>query len=414
MNTYSFRLPGSPRLLLAKRLAFALALSLACEASFSQSVVRPQGDLETLVAAVVARNPAVRAAAAYACGANSDLGTARWQRYPWASRTVPPQNFGDFTASLKQRARADSGDLASVGDGQITDWVDRHSSVRRAQYELEAVNAQIKVKEAERRSQLYAKALHTAPSHGVKEGIGAHFGDELRVNQSLEKSGDVSRSDILRLQRQVAEVEAQIQAEMTNAQEGLSTQTEQWRDRNQNLEHTELSSPLDGIVKNLKVTTFGDVVHPGDIVLEFLPTDSDLIAEANIGSADIAFIKLDAYDYTNFCAMTGEVSRSADTFIEKTRNGLRPYCRVQVPIKGREFHSTNWQASQLRAGMAAGVEIKCHGLNHPVLPHKALLQNPVPVPGLALKRNHNSKQRCLLPQKQGALPCVILTFTSTV
>jgi adhesin transport system membrane fusion protein len=203
-------------------------------------------------------------------------------------------------------------------------------------------------------------------------------GEELRMNQSLEKSGDVSRADLLRLQRQVAEIEAQIvnkrnkyfqdaQSEMTKAQEDLNTQIEQRRDRNQVLEHTELTSPLDGIVKNIKVTTLGGVVRPGDIVLEILPADNNLIAEAKLSPSDIAFIKvgdaalvkLDAYDYSIFGAMTGEVSYiSPDTLIEETRSGPQPYYRVQVRIKGREFHSTKGQEIQVRAGMTASVEIK--------------------------------------------------------
>ncbi|MEJ8822125.1 HlyD family efflux transporter periplasmic adaptor subunit [Variovorax humicola] len=203
--------------------------------------------------------------------------------------------------------------------------------------------------------------------------------DELRMYQSLEKSGDVSRADILRLQRQVAETEAQIvnkrnkyfqdaQADMTKAQEDLNTQTEQLRDRSQVLEHTELTSPLDGIVKNIRVTTLGGVVRPGDIVLEVLPTDSDLIAEAKISPADIAFIrvgdlalvKLDAYDYSIFGSMTGEVSYiSADTLIEDTRQGPQPFYRVQVRIKGHEFKTQKGhQEIQVRPGMTASVEIK--------------------------------------------------------
>jgi chromosome segregation ATPase len=71
--------------------------------------------------------------------------------------------------------------------------------------------------------------------------------DELRINSQLEASGDVSRAEILRLQRSVADIKAQMsstrnkyfqdaQAEMTKAQEDLSTQSEQLKDRSQVLE----------------------------------------------------------------------------------------------------------------------------------------------------------------------------------
>ena len=90
--------------------------------------------------------------------------------------------------------------------------------------------------------------------------------DELRINRQLEASGDVSRAEILRLQRSVADIRAQLaskrnkyfqdaQAEMTKAQEELSTQTEQLKDRSQVLEHTELVAPIDAVVNNIKVNT---------------------------------------------------------------------------------------------------------------------------------------------------------------
>lgn len=201
---------------------------------------------------------------------------------------------------------------------------------------------------------------------------------ELRVNRELERSGDVSKTEILRLQRSVAELQAQItnkrnkyfqdaQAEMTKAQEDLSTQTEQLRDRSQLLQHTELVSPADGVIKSIKLTTSGAVVRSGDVVLEILPTKGDLIAEAKISPADIAFIKigqpasvkLDAYDYSVFGAMGGEVSYvSADTLSEETRQGPTFYYRVQVLIREAEFKDKSGSRIQIRPGMTASVDIK--------------------------------------------------------
>jgi adhesin transport system membrane fusion protein len=201
---------------------------------------------------------------------------------------------------------------------------------------------------------------------------------ELRVNRELEESGDVSKTEILRLQRSVAELHAQFtnkrnkyfqdaHAEMTKAQEDLSTQTEQLRDRSQLLQQTELASPADGVVKSIKLTTAGAVVRSGDVVLEILPTNGGLIAEAKISPADIAFIrigqpasvKLDAYDYSIFGAMGGEVSYiSADTLSEETRQGPTFYYRVQVLIREAEFKDKSGSRIQIRPGMTASVDIK--------------------------------------------------------
>lgn len=202
--------------------------------------------------------------------------------------------------------------------------------------------------------------------------------DELNINQQLEKSGDVSRSEILRLQRSVADIRAQLsskrnkylqdaQAEMTKAQEDLSTQTEQLRDRSQVLENTELVAPVDAVVNNIKISTIGGVVRAGETVMELLPTGDNLIVEAKIPPSDIAFValeqdasvKLDAYDASIFGALHGKVSYiSPDVLTEETRQGPFMYYRVRIRITGSEFKGDKAHEIHLRPGLTAGVEIK--------------------------------------------------------
>jgi membrane fusion protein, adhesin transport system len=202
--------------------------------------------------------------------------------------------------------------------------------------------------------------------------------DELRINRQLEASGDVSRAEILRLQRSVADIRAQLagkrnkyfqdaQAEMTKAQEELSSQSEQLRDRSQVLEHTELIAPVDAVVNNIKVNTIGGVVRAGDTVMELLPTGDNLIAEAKIPPSDIAFvainqdasIKLDAYDSSIFGALHGKVSYiSPDVLTEETRQGPLMFYRVRIRITGSEFKGDKANEIHIRPGLTAGVEIK--------------------------------------------------------
>jgi adhesin transport system membrane fusion protein len=202
--------------------------------------------------------------------------------------------------------------------------------------------------------------------------------DELRINRQLEASGDVSRAEILRLQRSVADIRAQLaskrnkyfqdaQAEMTKAQEELSTQNEQLRDRSQVLEHTELVSPVDAVVNNIKVSTIGGVVRAGDTVMELLPTGDNLIAEAKIPPADIAFVllgqdasvKLDAYDSSIFGALHGKVNYiSPDVLTEDTRQGPFMYYRVRIRLTGTEFKGDKADEIHLRPGLTATIEIK--------------------------------------------------------
>ncbi|RYG29237.1 MAG: HlyD family type I secretion periplasmic adaptor subunit, partial [Burkholderiales bacterium] len=203
---------------------------------------------------------------------------------------------------------------------------------------------------------------------------------ELDINQGLVATGDVSQAEILRLERSVADIEAQItsrrnkyfqdaQAEMTKAQEELSSQTEQLRDRTQLLEHTELRASVDGVVNNIRVNTLGGVVRAGDTVMEILPTAGDLLVEAKVTPADIAFVsvgqfanvRIDAYDSSIYGGMRGEVTYiSSDVLSEETRQGPFLYYRVRISIKEAEFRGRRAQEITLRPGMTAQVDIKAH------------------------------------------------------
>src|SRR3546814_17165029 len=67
---------------------------------------------------------------------------------------------------------------------------------------------------------------------------------------------------------------------------------------------TKLTSPVNGIVKNIRLTTVGGVLGPGDEAMQIVPTGEELIVEAKVAPSDIAFIrtgqtanvKFDAYD----------------------------------------------------------------------------------------------------------------------
>jgi adhesin transport system membrane fusion protein len=202
--------------------------------------------------------------------------------------------------------------------------------------------------------------------------------DELKINRQLEASGDVSRAEILRLERSNADIAAQLsakrnkylqdaQAEMTKTQEELSTQIEQLKDRNNLLEHTELLAPIDGVVNNIKVSTLGGVVRQGETVMELLPDSNNLIVETKVVPGDIGFVKigqtasvkLDAYDYSIYGAMRGVVSYiSPDVLSEETRQGPMTYYRVRVMITGTEFKGDKANEIQVRPGLTASVEIK--------------------------------------------------------
>lgn len=202
--------------------------------------------------------------------------------------------------------------------------------------------------------------------------------DELNMLQPLLTTGDVSRTEVLRLQRQEADLMAQItnkrnkyfqdaQAELNRVEEELAGIEQTLTQRESALEHTTLRAPLRGIVKNVRITTRGGVLRPGEEVMQIVPLEDDLIIEAKVLPVDIAFIKpgleasvkIDAYDPTIYGTLPGKLTFiSADTINEDLRQGDQPYYRVQVRTTGRQFSGRPDANLEIQPGMTAMVEIK--------------------------------------------------------
>jgi len=202
---------------------------------------------------------------------------------------------------------------------------------------------------------------------------------ELEMNQPLLETGDVSRSEVLRLQRQVAEISGKIvdrrnrylqelQTELTKTEEDLVATVQLRTQRQDQLSRTELYAPTAGVVKNVRFTTVGAVLRPGDEMLQIVPTDDELIVEAKVAPADIGFIRLgqsasvkfDAYDYTIYGSGVGEVTYiSADTLTEQTARGEVAYYRVHVNVDASAMQKRRLhERIELQPGMTATVEIK--------------------------------------------------------
>ena len=201
---------------------------------------------------------------------------------------------------------------------------------------------------------------------------------ELEMNLPLLGTGDVSQTDILKLRRQASELQGQMtnrrnkyfqdtQAELAKAEEDLAGANQILAQRKSQFEQTDLFAPVDGVVKNVRITTKGGVVRPGEEVMQIVPLDDDLVVEAKLKPADIAFVKpglaaqvkIDAYDYTIYGALNGTVTYiSADTLEENLRQGEMPYYRVQIRTTGKALKNRPDEPMEIQPGMTATVEIK--------------------------------------------------------
>ena len=210
------------------------------------------------------------------------------------------------------------------------------------------------------------------------DGMMALARKELAMTAPLLKSGDVSRTEVLRLQRQLVDLQSQktnrsnkyfqdAQAELSKAQEELAGVQQNLAQRKSQVDQTALHAPLKGVVKNVRITTQGGVVRPGEEVMQIVPLEDDLVVQAKVSPTDIAFlkmgqaatVKIDAYDYTIYGDLAGQlIYISPDTISEDLRQGEQPYYRVQVRTEGRRLSVRASESLDIQPGMTATVEIR--------------------------------------------------------
>ena len=203
---------------------------------------------------------------------------------------------------------------------------------------------------------------------------------ELELNIPLVSSGDVARAEIIRMQRGIADVQGQIvnkrskyqqdlQAEFAKVEEELVSAQQILAQRMDALAATELHSPANGIVKNVRFTTVGAVLRPGDEVMQIVPTGEKLIVEAQVSPRDIAFIKVgqkasikfDTFDSAIYGSGVGVVSYvSPDTLVEQRPDGeSATYYRINLDVDISEMRpKRDNEQIIIQPGMTLTAEIK--------------------------------------------------------
>ncbi len=203
--------------------------------------------------------------------------------------------------------------------------------------------------------------------------------EELNLLLPLVETGDVARSEIIRMQRSTVETQGRIsniraqyirdlQTEFAQTEEELVAAQQLLTQRQDSLRAASLVAPTDGIVKNVRLTTVGGVLRPGDEVLQIVPTGERLIVEAQVPPRDIAFVALgqrarvnfDAYDSAVYGSGAGEVVFiSPDTLSEQRDDGTaNTYYRVNLEVDTATMRPRNeGQIIDLQPGMTSTAEI---------------------------------------------------------
>jgi len=157
--------------------------------------------------------------------------------------------------------------------------------------------------------------------------------EELQRSQSQLASdqGQLIETDaaIAELGSETTKTLSQFIADNENKVEDASRKADEARDglakASARLARTKLYAPIDGVVQQLSVTTYGQVVGAGQQLATVTPTDGALQVEALVANMDIGFVKvgqevavkLDAFPFTRFGALRGKVIAIAAAAVDE-------------------------------------------------------------------------------------------------
>lgn len=292
---------------------------------------------------------------------------------------------------LRAFATGEEPDLGAIAPG-YADMIADQTRLHRSQ--INSRNAQTSVITSQVDELIAAQKGLAAQEDALQKEVG-FAGEEVGLRSELVEKGLTSRVVFLNAQRQLAraegqlaeiitqaasnraavaearlrklEVEERLKTEALNEQGKLAGEREQVGEQLARLEdrvaRTTITAPVAGIVKGLVVTSPGGVIGPGQILLEIVPDDRELIAEVRISPKDVghvkagspAVIKIDTFSYSRYGGIEGRVKQvSASTFQDEDGN---PYFRGLVTLD-QDYVGIDPLSNRLAPGMTLVADIK--------------------------------------------------------
>ena len=127
--------------------------------------------------------------------------------------------------------------------------------------------------------------------------------------------------------------------ELTKAEDEIAQNEQLLIRRLEEQANSVFTALVPGIVKNIRVTTVGGVLGPGEELMQIVPVEDELLIESRVSPADIARvapglvanIRFDPFDYTIYGAAAGKSRlrqrRHAERGIRARNAGVLPRAR---------------------------------------------------------------------------------------
>jgi HlyD family type I secretion membrane fusion protein len=174
------------------------------------------------------------------------------------------------------------------------------------------------------------------------------------------------QADIAELTQQIllkkSQYQQEIEREMTEVEQQLVVLTQQKNSLQDRLQHTQITAPASGVVVAQTIHTQGGVISAGQVLMDIVPTQNNIMVDAKVAPHLIekiqlnqtAHIRLTALDSLNPVVEATVISISADQLTPN--NNTPPYFAVRLQINTQSLQKVKYQ--KISAGMPVDVLFK--------------------------------------------------------
>lgn len=245
--------------------------------------------------------------------------------------------------------------------------------IERLESEIEGLNISISL-ERQQQSLISAELVNLEPL--VKAGLAAEsklfqVQKELQTSnskvESLNKAIEGKRIQISEIVETITSEQQRLQTDTLNELANISADVLDYQTSIPALEEqvsrTKILSTVPGIVKAVKFRNPGSYVRAGDVLMEVVPTDGDLLVLAQIQAKDIGDIKLGdnvkvsvtAFDPIRYGRLNGEVLSIAADANSDERTGAQ-YYEIEVSMMDNLYEDDGTKVDIL-PGMVTTIDV---------------------------------------------------------
>jgi len=210
---------------------------------------------------------------------------------------------------------------------------------------------------------LLAEGLTAKMEHLELEAEVENLDGEMKsLRPSLPKVEAAVEEARQRQQETESRFRREAQDQLGKIEENIARVTELLSDATAQGIRAEIKSSINGVVKNMRYNSIGNVVKPGEPIMELVPTGDRLVVEAKLNPIDrgyvnegqAATVKISTYDFARYGGLEGIVIRVAPD--SSTDEDGAPYFRVVVQTD-KNFLGLQEGDLPITPGMQATVDI---------------------------------------------------------